>query len=231
MSKLETLEFRDVQEFTTPAHLEAHALAGAASETSILIPASDYLAPEQVVLEKKKMWPKVWQIACRLEEIPRVGDFVNFRIFDESILITRTAPDRIQAFYNVCQHRGRQLRDEERGRTGKLWFCRWHGWRYNLDGSIAYWHDRKGWDDYICPLNDAELSLKEARVDSWGGWVFINQDPNSEPLRQYLSGFADRIDPFETENMRILWHDKIIMPANWKATCEVFAESYHAHVA
>ena len=74
-----------------------------------LIPAERYYDQTFFEAEKKNLWPHVWQIACRQEEIATVGDFVNYKLFDESILVTRTAEDRIQAFYNTCQHRGRRF--------------------------------------------------------------------------------------------------------------------------
>jgi len=204
-----------------------HPAAGPEAIRDDFIPASDYLSPELLTLEKEKMWPKVWQMACREEEIPKVGDFVNYRIFADSILVTRTAEDRIQGFYNTCQHRGRRLRDEERGKAGQ-WYCRFHGWKYDLDGKIAYVHDREDWEAKGCPLNDAELSLKEVKVDTWAGWVWVNQDPDCEPLRQYLGGAADALDPFEYEHTRMFWHETIIAPVNWKVVAEAFNESYHA---
>jgi phenylpropionate dioxygenase-like ring-hydroxylating dioxygenase large terminal subunit len=191
------------------------------------IPASVYLSPEQLRLEKERMWPKVWQMACRVEEIPKVGDFVNYKIFDESILVTRTAEDRIQAFYNACQHRGRRLREEERGRAGQ-WYCRFHGWKYDLDGKLAYAHEAGDWAEAGCPLNMADHALQEVAVDTWAGWVWINQDPGCEPLRQYLGEVCAVLDPFEWETARMAWYETIIAPVNWKVVCEAFNESYHA---
>jgi phenylpropionate dioxygenase-like ring-hydroxylating dioxygenase large terminal subunit len=189
------------------------------------IPASDYLSAEMLRLEKERMWPRVWQMACRVEEIPRVGDFVNYRIFSESILVTRTAEDRIQAFYNTCQHRGRRLRDEERGHVSQ-WYCRFHGWRYNLDGSICEVNERDDWE--ACPLKDEEIGLKEVKAETWAGWVWINQDPASPSLREYLGEVCNVIDPYEWETGRMAWHETIIAPVNWKVVAEAFNESYHA---
>ena len=74
------------------------------------VPASDYTA-EFHRLEMERVWPRVWQVACREEELPNVGDYVNYEIGNESILVVRSAPDKIRAFYNVCPHRGRRLVD------------------------------------------------------------------------------------------------------------------------
>ena len=190
------------------------------------IPATDFTAPDLVQREKQLLWPKVWQMACREEEIPKVGDFVNYQICDESILVTRTAADQIKAFYNVCQHRGRRLRDEERGHLSGF-YCRFHGWRYDLDGKLTYVHGRGDWAD--CPsFKEEEISLPQVQVDTWAGWVWINQDPNCAPLRAYLGDAADVLDVFELQNARRAWYHTIIAPVNWKVVCEAFNEGYHA---
>jgi phenylpropionate dioxygenase-like ring-hydroxylating dioxygenase large terminal subunit len=201
--------------------------AGAPVIRDDFIPADAYLSPELVKLEKERLWPKVWQMACRVEEIPKVGDFVNYKICDDSILITRTAEDRIQAFYNVCQHRGRKLRDEEKGHASQ-WFCRFHGWRWTLEGKNTYVHDREDWTDHGCPLNDDDIALKQVKVAVWAGWVWINQDPDSESLDAHLGDVKDMLDPFAFEDARMSWYETIIAPVNWKVVCEAFNEGYHS---
>ncbi|MEQ1883178.1 MAG: Rieske 2Fe-2S domain-containing protein, partial [Burkholderiales bacterium] len=84
------------------------------------VPASDY-SPEFHRLEMERVWPRTWQVACRIEEIPNVGDYVNYEIGQESILVVRSSPDTINAFYNVCPHRGRRLRDDERGTVNSIY--------------------------------------------------------------------------------------------------------------
>ncbi len=81
----------------------------------------------------ERVWPRVWQVACREEEIANVGDYVNYEIGEESILAVRNAPGSIKAFYNVCPHRDRRLRDDARGNV-KAISCGYHGWTFDLDG-------------------------------------------------------------------------------------------------
>src|SRR5271154_5390952 len=149
------------------------------------IPKDSYISPEFVVLEKQRLWPRVWQIACRLEEIPRVGDYVTYEIADESIIIVRAGGEEVRAFYNVCQHRGRKLTNGC-GHTNKL-FCRYHGWRWNLDGTNDAVIDREDWGDR---LDDESLRLTGPKIDFWGGWVFINMDENAGPLLDHLQPVA-----------------------------------------
>ena len=93
------------------------------------VPGRYFKDPELPRLEKERLWPRVWQMACRDSELTAVGHFVNYEILDDAILIVRTGdgPDDIAAFYNVCQHRGRKLRDEYSGDLGGGIACRFHG--------------------------------------------------------------------------------------------------------
>ena len=172
------------------------------------IPASDYTSSEFHRLELAKLWPRVWQIACREEEIPKVGDYVNYEIGDESILIVRSAEDSIKGFYNVCSHRGRRLIDDRRGCVSML-KCNFHAWCYDLNGKPTVIPSRDDWKD--CPeFDDAELSLKQVKVDRWAGWVWINMDPNCEPLPKFLSPLPEKLDAFEFEKCRMKFYKTII---------------------
>ena len=79
--------------------------------SSDLIPKERYLSREFLDLEYERLWSRVWQVACREEEIPDVGDYVEYTIGDESIIIVRSGPDTITALPNACLHRGTRLAD------------------------------------------------------------------------------------------------------------------------
>jgi phenylpropionate dioxygenase-like ring-hydroxylating dioxygenase large terminal subunit len=189
------------------------------------VPKESFISPEFLRLENERMWPKVWQIACREEEIPNVGDYVTYEIAGESIVVTRTAPGEIKSYYNVCQHRGRILREEPHG-SSKLFYCKYHGWRWGLDGTLQRVMDEHDWAG--CPsFNKGDLRLKETLVDSWGGFVFINMDLNAEPLAKYLDPVPQYLDCFEFEKWRYRWYKTVILPCNWKTALEGFNEAYH----
>ena len=96
-------------------------------------------------------------------------------------MVIRDAPDSVRAYYNSCRHRGTRL-VEGRGRVGTF-ICPFHGWRWNLDGSIKLILDQEEFD----PVTTDNWSLVSVRCDTWGGFVFINMDPTAEPLLDYLS--------------------------------------------
>jgi nitrite reductase/ring-hydroxylating ferredoxin subunit len=197
-------------------------LAGEVAPGPVIIPVEAYTSEAYARAENEKLWAKVWQVACRAEEVPKVGDYVTYDILDESIIVVRTSAERIQAFYNVCQHRGRRL-TAGCGHTAQF-YCRFHGWRWDLEGANVFVQDREDWGG---ALTDENLRLKAVNCDTWGGWVWINMDPDCEPLLDYLQPASAMLDPFELDRMRFKWRQWLYFPCNWKTALEAFVESYH----
>jgi len=188
------------------------------------VPKEGYLSREFAQREAQRLWPRVWQVACRLEEIPRVGDFVTYDILDESIIVVRTSEREIKALFNVCQHRGRRL-TQGCGHTNTF-MCRYHGWTWRIDGTLAKVLDRDDWNG--CPQMEAQdLRLPEVQVDTWGGFVFINMDPQAEPLAKFLEPVPAHLDCFELQKLRYRWYKSVRLPCNWKVALEAFNEGYH----
>ncbi len=192
---------------------------------SDLVPASDYTSEKFLRLEIDRMWPRVWLMASREEELTQSGSYVVFDILRESILLVRQPSGQIKAFYNVCQHRGRRLK-EGCGNIGKSIFCRFHGWSWNIDGALQRVVNREDWgvDPDFC---DEDLRLPELRVDSWGGWIWVTMDPRAPSLKEYLGDVPDYLTCYALENTRLIWSVTVTTPANWKLTLNSFNEGYH----
>ena len=180
-----------------------------------------YLSKEFHDREVSRVWSKVWQVACREEDIPDVGDHVVYDIADSSLIVMRTAPGRIRAYHNSCLHRGTQLR--ETGGNVKHLRCAFHGFTWNLDGSLKEIPCQ--WD--FPHVRAESFSLPQAKVDTWGGFVFVNLDPGAGSLASYLGEAAKHLDSFGLENRFKAVHVAKIMPCNWKVCLEAFIESFH----
>ena len=190
-------------------------------EAASFVPKTAYIDPEYAKLERARLWPKVWQVACREEELASIGDYVEYTVLDESIIVVRTAPDEIRAHFNTCQHRGRQLVDG----VGQVqhFRCPFHGWRYELDGTLSEVTDRG--DFRGC---DLKLDLQSCQVDTWGGFVFVHMDPaNTTPLAAFLDPVPQYLDPFELGAMRFRWYKTVVFKCNWKTALDAFNEGYH----
>ncbi len=186
------------------------------------VPAANYVSTHFAELEAKYLWPRVWQMACREEEIPAVGSFYTYDILDDSIIVMRTAPDEIKAYHNSCPHRGRRLTDGC-GKTARL-HCRFHGWQWDLHGKNLKVVDR---DDWGGRLSDDDTALLSVKVGRWGGWVYINMDPDCESLEDFLAPVRPVLDPFDLGGLRYHWRKSSIVPCNWKVALEAFNEGYH----
>ncbi len=187
----------------------------------VKVPVSQYTSREFHDLEMERLWPRVWQMACREEEIPEVGDHIVYEIGNYSIIVVRTDAG-IKAHHNACLHRGRRLRDRD-GSVDQF-ACPFHGFTWNLDGSLKYIPSR--WD--FPDIEDKNFCLPGAHVDTWGGWVFINmstQDP--EPLLSFLGVLPEHFKVWEPENCYLSAHVAKVMQVNWKSLQEAFMEAFH----
>ena len=171
--------------------------------------------------EVEHLWKRVWQMACREEQIQHVGSHVVYDIANLSFIVMRSAPGEIKAFYNACLHRGRQLKDHS-GRCSEL-RCPFHGFAWDLQGQLADVPAR--WD--FEHIDDAVFSLPEAKVGTWGGFVFINPDPDAAPLEEHLGDLPQHFERWALEDRYIQGHVHKVIPANWKVAQEAFCESYH----
>jgi phenylpropionate dioxygenase-like ring-hydroxylating dioxygenase large terminal subunit len=195
----------------------------------VTISTEAYVSEAYARAEQEKLWRKVWLQAGRLEDIPEVGDFITYDIGPDSVIISRVAPDKITAFYNVCSHRGRRLVDTPPGQRNargrrKHFICAFHGWRYNNEGQCTLVPEQQDWQG---KLTEERTRLGPVKVDTWGGWAWINLDPDCEPLRDYLEPIASLLDPFQLQNMRVRWRRWLVFDCNWKVAMEAFDETYH----
>jgi phenylpropionate dioxygenase-like ring-hydroxylating dioxygenase large terminal subunit len=180
-----------------------------------------YIDPAFHAKEMKSLWPHVWQMACHEHEIPAVGDSMVYDIGDLSFVIVRSAENTIKAFRNACLHRGMQLRSQD-GHVDRL-KCPFHGWTWNLDGSLQRVPEQ--WD--FPGLDKSKECLPEARVGTWGGFVFINMDPDAPSLEEYLGVLPAHFASAPLEHRFVAVHVGKIIDANWKVAMEAFMESYH----
>jgi len=184
-------------------------------------PVSRYTSREFHDLEVERLWKRVWQFACREEDIPAVGDTHVYDIVGISVLLVRAAPTEIKAFYNACLHRGRQLR--EYGGPADELRCPFHGYCWNLDGSLK--QVPCDWD--FPQVKEDEFSLPELKVGTWGGFVFINMDPAAEPLAEFLGELPAHFTRWPLEDRFTEAHTAKIMRCNWKVAQEAFMEAFH----
>ena len=153
--------------YVTPTEKAPEPLMGTA-----LIPKERYTSKEYMELEWERMWTRVWNMAGRESDIPNVGDYFTTELGPESFLIVRETEDKVRAFYNVCPHRGNQIRNPGMGHA-ESFQCAYHFFEFNLDGSKKFVPD----EDTFTQGVPQETALIEVPCDTWGGFVWFNMNP------------------------------------------------------
>jgi len=172
-------------------------------------------------LEAQKLWPKAWQMVCREEEIQKPGDHMVYDIVNTSIIVMRGQDGAIRGFYNSCLHRGRALRMGG-GAVNQL-KCPYHGFTWDLQGEFKSMPT--SWD--FKHLEPCQLKLPEVKVDTWGGFVFINQDLDAPALAEHLDVLPEHFKDYNLGRSVSIAHVQRRMACNWKVAQEAFMESMH----
>jgi len=187
-----------------------------------LIPKERYTSKEYMELEWERMWTKVWNMAGRESDIPNVGDYFTTELGPESLLIVREAEDKVRAFYNVCPHRGNQIRNPGMGHA-ESFQCAYHFFEFNLDGSKKFVPD----EDTFTQGVPQETALVEVPCDTWGGFVWFNMNPEAEPLLEFLDPVNQHLDSYHMDEYAIVQDLTVEWDCNWKASVDAFNEVYH----
>jgi len=185
-----------------------------------------YTDPDFARLEFQQLWARVWQVAARIDEIPGAGDYTTYTIGDQSILLVRVDADTVKAFYNFCPHRGTAL-GEGCGHfdNGRI-ICPFHGWRWDLQGSINKVLERSEFRGGA--LEDGDVALREVHSRVYAGFVFINLDPEPrESFDDFIAPLREFFDAVVLSEMRHIWWKRADIACNWKVAQEAFFEAYH----
>ena len=203
---------------TAPTHLRQGPTLDLGDEG---VPVSNYFDPAHFAKEVRHVWLKVWQWACREEDIPEAGDIFVYENVGKSIIVARQADGGIKAFYNSCLHRGRRLVDAN-GRQSEF-KCKYHGMSWTCAGRFK--QNPIAWD--FPQLKKDAMNLPELKVDTWGGFVFVNFDLGCGPLPDTIGPLAEHFARYDFANRYKAAHVSKVVPCNWKVMAEAFMESHH----
>jgi phenylpropionate dioxygenase-like ring-hydroxylating dioxygenase large terminal subunit len=187
------------------------------------LPFSRYTSAEYAALEYEHMWRRTWQWACHVDHIPAPGDYYVYDVGDLSALVVRTESGDIAAYHNACMHRGTQLRPPDTCGFARQLTCPFHGWTFSLEGELL--EVPAAWDFPHVTADSHRLA--RIAVGVFAGFVFVNFDPEAEPLESYLGVLPEHFAAFGIEDRYIESHLRKRLPCNWKAAAEAFIEAYH----
>ena len=191
------------------------------------IDVKEYSSPEQFEQEKTQLFRNYAQFVGPSCLIPNPGDYYAFDDTGVPILIVRSATGSLNAFVNICSHRGAPLTDCASGqaRRGKMFSCRYHGWSYNLDGERSGVPvDKEGFPD----LDRSKLGLKPLQVEEKYGMIFVMPNPDlSFDIDEVLGGIQERVSGFGFQDHHFLGVKKVHTNFSWKLNMDTFHEYYH----
>ncbi|MGH7701778.1 MAG: aromatic ring-hydroxylating oxygenase subunit alpha [Gemmatimonadales bacterium] len=198
-----------------------------------------YLGEENFAREKERIFCREWFCAGREEEVPDPGDYLLVDVAGESVLVVRTRERSLQAYYNLCRHRGSQLvigvdpkpRSAERpgpsGNFASAIRCPYHSWTYNLDGALR----TAPFLDEASGFRKEDLPLYPVALDTWGGFIFLNLTPGEltteRTLAAQLGGAAGRVRRYPLQELRTARRIVYSVATNWKVVLENYNECYH----
>lgn len=191
-------------------------------ERAETIPSSWYTDARFHTFEQDTVFSRTWQYAGSGAQIPHAGDYLLASVAGNPLLLVRAEEGHVNAFYNVCRHRGGPLAMEECGHV-KMLQCKYHGWTYCLDGSL------RG----VPRFNRTELfdkkdyGLVPVAVRSWQGLLFVNLDENPTELETILAGIPERIAPHRLDSMVFYRRVEYDIACNWKTYVDNYLEGYH----
>jgi phenylpropionate dioxygenase-like ring-hydroxylating dioxygenase large terminal subunit len=194
----------------------------------------DSITPEHYELERDAIFRKTWLNVGRVEQLPRKGSYFT-RELDcarTSVVVVRVGEaDDLRAFHNICRHRGNKLvwndypREETSG-VCRQFTCKYHGWRYDLEGDVTFVQQEHEFFD----LDRADYGLVGVRCEVWAGFIWVNFDGDAVPVREYLGGLGAGIEDYPFHLMTQVTKFRAEIGANWKLFIDAFAEFYHAPI-
>jgi phenylpropionate dioxygenase-like ring-hydroxylating dioxygenase large terminal subunit len=199
------------------------------------LPSTLYTDPAVARLEDELIWKPAWQEIGALADFREPGDFLTAKLGKYPVLVVLDGDRQLRAFLNVCRHRGALLAGGEMGDQAdnvsgncKGFTCRYHGWRYGLDGQLK---GAPNWKDGKLPPFE-ELELRAVSVDTWAGIVFVSIEP-TESLSEFVSDLPHIAEQkgYEysllNQDLELALTYEWDVKANWKAFMENNLECYH----
>jgi phenylpropionate dioxygenase-like ring-hydroxylating dioxygenase large terminal subunit len=194
----------------------------------------DSISPEHYERERRAIFAKTWLNVGRVEQLPRAGSYFTKEInaARTSVIIVKDTGGTVRGFHNICRHRGNKLvwqdyPGEDVNGTCRQFTCKYHGWRYALDGALTFVQQEEEFFD----LDRDSFGLVPVQADVWEGFVFVNLDPdNTTSLRDYLGGLGKGLEGYPFDQMTQVHRYRAEVGSNWKLFIDAFAEFYHAPV-
>ena len=193
------------------------------------LPGWAYHSDALLELEKEHVFRNHWQIAGHVSDVQEAGDYLTMDVVGERALIVRGKDGEVRAFHNICRHRGSRVVADNQGNCKNALVCPFHGWVYNLDGTLRGAARPRSFPD----LDKTEFGLVPLEVEVWNGLIFIRFRKGPQPsVAELMAPVAEELAHYKFAEMVPsygIWSQTT--PVNWKSVRDVDNEGYHVAMA
>ncbi|OBK63208.1 (2Fe-2S)-binding protein [Mycobacterium colombiense] len=189
----------------------------------------DCVSEEFFVAEREAVFRRSWLKVGRIDQLRKTGSYFTRELPGlGSIVVVRQPDGSVKALHNVCAHRGNKVvwqehPGEESQGTCRAFTCKYHGWRYGLDGQANHITNQEQFFD----LEQYSLRMPELHCDVWAGFIFVNFAEHAEPLRAFLGERFAALDGYPFEKMTQRYGYRTRVKGNWKLSIDTILEWYH----
>lgn len=187
------------------------------------LPLGRYTDPQFYALEREHLFKRSWLYAAHDSELVGPGAYKLCDIAGAPVLLVRGDDGQVRGFFNACRHRGAPVVPGGCG-VAKMLTCQYHSWTYDLRGQLQRVPDER---DFV-GMDKSARALPVVRCESWGGWWFVNLDPQAMPLTEWLDPLPRLLGDIADSPLRVIASSSVPLNCNWKILAEGFLEVYHA---
>ncbi len=185
------------------------------------LPPAAYTSTEFYQREVERIFMKAWNFMGRADHLREPGDYAAFEFVGVPLILVRDQRGGLRAFSNSCRHRGTQLVEGE-GHS-KNFRCPYHSWVYGLDGALLAAPEM----EQTVEFDRSRYGLVPIKLETWGGFVFINFDPGSRSLADYLGDLPELLASYSLKDLVCVRREEHDLACNWKLFAENAMEEYH----
>lgn len=193
------------------------------------LPGWAYHSPALLELEKEHLFRNHWQIVGHVSDLPEPGDYLTMDVVGERALVVRGKDGVVRGFHNICRHRGSRVVADEKGNCKNALVCPFHGWVYNLDGTLRGAARPNSFPE----LDKAEFGLAALDLEVWMGFIFIRFRKGPQPsVAELMKPVEEELSHYRAAEMVPsygIWTQT--SPVNWKSVRDVDNEGYHVAMA
>jgi phenylpropionate dioxygenase-like ring-hydroxylating dioxygenase large terminal subunit len=191
------------------------------------LPAWTYNNAELTELEMEQVFLQNWIWVGHISDIPEAGDYQCIDLANERAIVVRDENGQINAFYNMCRHRGSRVVTETKGHCEKALVCPFHGWSYNFDGGLKNIPRAKSFP----PLDREEFGLKTLDCEVWHGLIFIRFGGDGASIAESFAEAEEEVGMYQMAEMKPYdepWRWDFDL--DWKSIVDIDNEGYHVPV-